>query len=62
MPDYDKIRSEDRKGDKYIPPNCKISCSEVGLFEETADILLFDNKNYKFSISVGPMSNKIPPR
>lgn len=54
---YDEVPSENQEDVDRIPPNCRFPCSETRLFEETKEVLLFNKKNYKFSISVNLMGN-----
>lgn len=59
MLDGDDISSEEQEGVEHIPLEYQISYVEVCLFEETGDILLFNMRSYKVSISIGFMANKM---
>lgn len=47
IPDDDIIPSDDQEGIERIPTHYEITYSEICLFLETEDILLFNKKNYK---------------
>lgn len=61
MPGKAEIPSEEQKIAETSPPTYQTLYSEVHLSENTEDTLLFNKSNYKISISVGPMANKMPP-
>lgn len=44
-----------------VPPICKVLYNENCLFEESEESLLFNNRNYKVSASVGSMDTKMSP-
>lgn len=57
--DDDDMPPENQEDVKRIPPKYQIHYSETCLFEETEDILPFIKRNYKASIYVGFMANKM---
>lgn len=61
MTDDDVITSEDQESIALIPPSCKTLYSEIHLFVETRKILLFNKRDYRVAIPVGPISNKMHP-
>lgn len=61
MPGDDIISSENQEGAERILPNCKTRFSEICLFEEAEEILLFNKKNSKVSNSVRRKANMIRP-
>lgn len=61
MPDDDEILSKEQEGVGHIPPKCKVPYSEICPFEETGEIVLFHEKNYKVSISVVLLASMIDP-
>lgn len=61
MPDEDVIPSVDKGGVGRNPTHRKIRYSKIFLFEKSGNILLFRNRTYKVSISVGLMANKMHP-
>lgn len=50
-----------KKGAERIPPKYKTPYNDICLFEGPGDILLFNKRCYKVSISVGLVANKIYP-
>lgn len=61
MPNGEEILSEEQEAVERTLPKCQMPYSEIRLFEETWDILLINKKNYKISISVNLMANKMRP-
>lgn len=59
--DDDEVHSVEPRGVECTPPKYRIPYSEVCPFGETGDILTSSRKNYKASVSVGLMANKIHP-
>lgn len=58
--DDEKVLPEDQEGVEGIPANY-IILYEICLFEESEEILLFNKRNNKVSISVGLVGNQILP-
>lgn len=44
MPDDNIIQFEDHEGAERIPPNCEIPYGKLCLFEESEEILLFNER------------------
>lgn len=61
MPDDYEILSEDQEGVEGILPKYKTRYDEIWLFEETGEILLFEKKNHKVSVSGGLMASNMYP-
>lgn len=59
MPDNAEIRFEEQEGVEHIPSKCKILYIEICMFKETRDIFLFNERNYKVSISVRFVANRV---
>lgn len=59
IPDNKNISSEEREGAEWSPPSSIRTYSEECPFDDTGDILHFNKKSYKVSLSVGLMTSKM---
>lgn len=58
-PSDETISSDEQEGNGRIPPLYQDSYTQICLFEETEDILLFKKRSCEVSISVNPITNKM---
>lgn len=61
IPSSDFILSADQEGVECIPPNSEVPCCVIFLLKETEEIVIFNKKSYKVSLSIGLVPKKMHP-